>query len=305
MPASKWHDFGDGTAALIGGSNIGCIIQGDHAILIDAGLDADTAHRASREVTQMGGKIEAVALTHGHADHFGGAAWIERSFDAPVYAAPLEGAFATHPSLEPLMLYGGAAPIRELRGKFTLAREGVPVIHPLNPGPTQIGGIPLEVMALPGHSPSQIGFVFASDQNRQTCFCGDAVFPPATLARHPILFCADVDAWLETLQWLATSSYERYIAGHGDPVTDIRPLVESTSQRLHELRELVHETLKAAPQEPFDVLRAVATRYGIDFTAPQFFLLSLTAINAMLSSLQRADAAEVVMEHNRMLWYAK
>ena len=206
-------------------------------VLVDPFLSGNPLAPVSPE--EVG--ADFIVVTHGHADHFGGAAWIERSFDAPVYAAPLEGAFATHPSLEPLMLYGGAAPIRELRGKFTLAREGVPVIHPLNPGPTQIGGIPLEVIPLPGHSPSQIGFVFASDQNRQTCFCGDAVFPPATLARHPILFCADVDAWLETLQWLATSSYERYIAGHGDPVTDIRPLVESTSQRLHELRELVHE----------------------------------------------------------------
>lgn len=304
MPASRWIDFGDGTAALIGGSNIGCIIQKGQAILVDAGLDAGSARRASRKITQTGSKIKAVILTHGHTDHFGGAAWIARTFHAPVYAAPLEGAFAAHPDLEPLMLDGGAAPMRELQGKFTLAREGTPPVQPLTPGPTQIAGTELEIISLHGHAPAQVGVLYQG-KDGLTCFCGDAIFPPSILARHPILFCVDIDAWLDTLRWLAESSYERYVAGHGEPLRDIRPHAEATAQRLREIRGLVHKALKTAPQEPCDVLRAVAAHYGVDFTAPQFFLLSLTTINAALSSLQKSGAASVMMEHNRMLWRAQ
>jgi hypothetical protein len=51
-----------------------------------------------------------------------------------------------------------------------------------------------------------------------------------------------------------------------------------------------------------DVLRAVAAHYGVEFLAPQFFLLSLTTIRAALTSLQRQKEARIVMEENHLRW---
>mgnify|MGYP000157573434 CR=1 FL=1 len=290
--ATQWREVGEGNFALTGGSNIGVIVREGHAVIVDAGLDKDAAKKALRAVADVGAQAAALIITHGHADHFGGAGWLAQQAGIPVYAPPLEATFATQPLLEPLFLYGGAAPIAELRGKFTLARQGVETVIPLDTGMQEIAGMSLDIIPLPGHAPQQIG-VGAGD----TCYCGDAVFPEETLERHPILFCADMDAWLRTLEHLPTLRYARYVPGHGEPVQGITSLAERNAARLHEIRARVWESLRT-PQEA----HAVAAHYGVTFTAPQFFLLALTTIHAALTSLQAAGAAAVEMVENRMVW---
>jgi len=307
MPKSRWVDFGNSTFVWTGGSNIGFIVQGDRALMVDAGLDAVVARRAVRQFAGLDAELSGVVLTHGHADHFGGAPWIARRDGIPIFAPPLEGAFAAQPLLEPLFLHGGAVPFAELRSKFTLAREAVDAPRPLQPGPVTLQEIPVEIVALHGHAPQQVGVGYPADDqpdpDGRTLYCGDAVFPVATIKRHPILFCADMDAWLTTLASMPDLPYERFVAGHGEPVTDIAPLVDATAARLREIRSVTHAAL-AEPQEPYALLRAVAAHFAVTFAAPQFFLLSLTTINAALTSLQLAGEAEITMVDNRLLWRA-
>jgi glyoxylase-like metal-dependent hydrolase (beta-lactamase superfamily II) len=298
MPSTHWHDFENGAYALTGGSNIGVIAHDGRALMIDAGLDPDSARKALRRIEALGVEPVAVLITHGHADHVGGAGWVAERTGAAVYAPPLEGAFAQHPRLEPLFLYGGAAPVEELRGKFTFVEQGTGATHPLTSTTTEVAGIPLTVVPLPGHAPEQVGILAGG-----VCYCGDAVFPPDTLRRHPILFCADLDAWLATLERLPTLDADHVVAGHGAPVTDVAPLASATAARLREIRDLTREALHE-PQEPYAILRAVAAQYDVTFRAPQFFWLSLTTVQAALTSLQRAGEAEIVMRDNHVLWRA-
>ena len=292
---TSWLNFGAGAYALLGGSNIGVIACEGRAIMVDAGLDRSVSKKALREIEALGAHLEALMITHGHADHFGGAGWLaERGI--PVYAPALEGVFTTHPLLEPLFLYGGAAPIAELRGKFTLAQEAVPAIEPLAPGALALAGLSLEIVPLPGHAPAQMGVAYG-----EVLYCGDVVFPEETLARHPILFCADLDAWLETLTGLSDLPYTHFVPGHGEPVQAIATLAEANAARLREIRDQAWEAL-AEHHESAAVLRAVAAHFDITFAAPQFYLLALTTIHAALTSLQRAGAAAVEMEENRMVW---
>lgn len=294
MP-TDWLEVGAGAYALLGGSNIGVLAREGRAVMIDTGLERSASKKALREIENLGAQLEAIVLTHGHADHFGGAGWLaERG--VPVYAAPLEDAFAAYPLLEPLFLYGGAAPIAELLGKFTFARDAVPRITPLIPGSLELAGQPVEIIPLPGHAPAQMGVACGA-----TLYCGDAVFPQETLARHPILFCADLDAWLDTLALLPNLPFTCFVPGHGEPVRDITPLAVANAARLREIRGQVWAAL-AKPCEPAEVLRTVAAHFEVSFTAPQFFLLALTTIHAALTSLQREGVATVDVQANHLLW---
>ncbi len=113
---------------LKGGSNAGLVVVDGQAVLIDTGLDRDTAKKILRHVEALKVRLAAVVITHAHADHFGGAATVRARTGAPVYALGLEAAIIENPILEPLCLFS-ALPPAELRHKFTLA-EGCPVDHP-------------------------------------------------------------------------------------------------------------------------------------------------------------------------------
>lgn len=295
--ATSLHDLGNGTYALLGGSNLGLIIHEGKALLVDTGLDKDTARKALRAVEEKRARPVAALITHAHADHFGGAAWLAER-DIPIYAPPLEAAFVTYPILEPLFLYGGAAPIAELRGKFTLAQPA-PVAGLLAPGFQDYDALQVEIVPLPGHAPEQVGVASGA-----TFYCGDALFPPETLERHPILFCADLDAALETLARLPTLGYTWTVPGHGEPLADPAPLAAANATRLREIRARVWEAL-TTPQEPPALLRAVAATYSETFPTPQFYLLALTTVHAALTSLQRAGEAEISMKENLFLWRRK
>lgn len=294
--ASEWYDFNNGTYVYVSGSNIGFIVENGMALMIDAGLDRSSAKNALKAFETLDAKLAGIVISHGHADHFGGAGWVAQKYQLPVYAPPLEGAFAANPILEPLYLYGGAAPIAELKGKFTLAKRGVIAPQPLLLGPQVIEGIEIDVLPLPGHSPMQVGIAY-----KDSLFCGDVVFPAATLRRHPILFCSDLDAWLGTLSGIPDLTYKHYIPGHGEPEDDLVPLALGTESRLLELRRLTLQAL-TIPQEAGAVLRSVAASYDIVFTSPEYLLLAQTTIHAALVSLQRAGEAEIIITDNRMLW---
>ena len=95
--------------------------------------------------------LEAVFITHAHADHFGGAYLLQRRAEVPLYAPALEAAMMENPIIEPLYLFGGASPIKELRNKFTLAKP-CRVDHVVEePGVLEIGPFQVEVIPLPGH----------------------------------------------------------------------------------------------------------------------------------------------------------
>ncbi len=285
-----------GTYAILNGANLGAIVLPDgQALMIDAGLERDAAKKAWRALAGVAQRPAALLITHGHADHFGGASWFAQQ-GVPIYAPPLEGLYALAPILEPLFLYGGAAPIAELQGKFTLARQAIPAFERLVPGPLTLAGTTVEVIPLPGHAPQQVGLAWGD-----TCFCGDAVFPEETLARHPILFCADLDAWLETLARLPELGYTWYVPGHGPVITDMAGRAAANAARLREICALVWEALNT-PREAAEVLRVVAVHYDVSFSGPAFFLLALTTIHAALTSLQRAGEATVSVEENRLLW---
>jgi glyoxylase-like metal-dependent hydrolase (beta-lactamase superfamily II) len=289
--------FSPAAYQLRGGSNAGLIVQDGRAVLVDTGLDKDTAKKILRHVESLEVKLAAVVITHAHADHFGGAATVRARLGAPVYAPALEGAIVANPILEPLYLYSGAAPIAELRGKFILA-EACPVDRLLGPGETVIEGVPLKAIPAPGHAPNQM--MIASGD---ACFVADAVFAPEIAAKHVIPFYVDIDRTLASLAALSEldGQYAAFVPGHGAAVSTVTPWAAENAARLTEIRATVKSALERA-DDAARILKLTADRLGLAIGNPVTYFLTQTTILACLSSLQKAGEAAVGVVDNRLVW---
>lgn len=283
---------------LQGGTNIGLIADGPQALAIDAGLDRDAGRRVVRAAEELGVRITAVAITHAHADHFGGAAEIKRRTGAAVYAPAFEAAIIENPELEAYYLFSGAQPPAELRHKFILA-PGCRVDGRIEPGSQTLAGFTIEAIPMPGHAQNQMMIA-----RNDICFAGDAFFQPAVLDKYGIPFYVDIVRAQESLERLATLNghFTWFVPGHGPAITDIVRVAELNRQRIQAIREHV----RAALREPIaaeEVLAAVAGAMEISISAPAIYYLTFTTIHACLSALQAAGEAVVEVKNNRALWH--
>lgn len=283
---------------LRGGSNMGLVVREGKGLLIDTGLDKDSGRRALRVIDELGVTLEGVILTHAHADHFGGAQAIQRRREVTVYAPSLEAAMMEHPLIEPLFLFGGAAPIGDLRHKFTLAKP-CRVDQVIEPGPLQVGPFETTIISLPGHAPNQVGVAVGD-----VLFCADAVFPAATLQKHKVIFCFDLDEMLATLDRLHELEYAIFAPGHG-PVyaggEEIVSICAANRERLEEIRECVRAAL-TVPQETPALVQAVSDHFGLGLATATAYLLTRTTVLAALSSLERSGLVHPLVEENRLRW---
>lgn len=287
----------DSAYQLRGGSNAGLIVQDGLAVLVDTGLDKDAAKKILRLVEGLGLRLIAVLITHAHADHFGGAATVRARTGAPVYAPRLEAAIVANPILEPLYLFSGASPAAEWRHKFVLA-DACPVDGLLETGDTAIGGVPLKVIAAPGHAPNQMMIAGGG-----ACFVADACFAPEILRKHGIPFYVDVEQTVETLNRLSAldREYTAFVPGHGEATSEIGPWAAENAARLEEIRQTVAAALREA-NDLSGILQRTAARLGLQIPNPVVYTLIQTTILACLSALQKAGAATVRVVDNRLCW---
>ncbi len=283
------------------GTNLGLLVNEERraAVAVDAGLDRDTAKQLLAAARSTGVAIEAIFLTHAHADHFGGAAFLRERTGAPVLATDLEAAVIQNPLLEPLYLFAGGAPPAELRGKFLLG-QACPVDRVVTPGETLVlAGLECRVEPLPGHTPAQAGLGWGP-----ALFCGDAFFPAAVLAKHPIpVFAAPREA-RRTLERLVAPGYRWFIPGHGAAM-EREGLAEAgaaNAAALDRLTDAAREALRQGPRTLDDLQGAVADRVKARFETLSQVCLARLTVQAVLGELCDAGEVQPVCRDNRLLW---
>jgi glyoxylase-like metal-dependent hydrolase (beta-lactamase superfamily II) len=206
---------------LPGANNLGVIGSGDGgAIVIDTGIDKETGRALRKALERAKLQLRAIINTHHHADHVGGNSFLLRNLPSiEVYAPALEAALIENPLLEPTYLFYGARPIEALRNRWVMA-PGSPVHHRLGQAEAlqrgeglqaTVAGIELEVIALPGHSPAQVGVCYNG-----VCFAADGFLGQAVLAKHGIPYTHDVAAQLASLARLAARDEAFFVPGHGE-----------------------------------------------------------------------------------------
>lgn len=278
-----------------GAVNIGVIRNGGDAVLIDTGLDKDSGRKALRLLEEQGLTLKAIINTHSHADHFGGNAYLVRNSGAKVYAPSIESGIIQNPLLEPIYLFHGATPIRNLRNKFVLAKPS-PVDVVIEPGKLEVIGLELEIVPLPGHCYNQIGVLFDD-----VLFCADTVFSTRVLEKYRIPVVQDVKNHIETLEKLAESSHRYYIPAHTRPREDIKEITQKNLNTTHRIIEDIKKILET-PKSTEHVVSELASMYGLDLTVVQQYYLIQMTVMAYLGYLYDEKITEIEMSENNLYW---
>jgi len=279
-------------------ANIGVVKDGEKsAILIDSGLDDDTGKKVLRLLEENGLFPRAIINTHSHADHCGGNRYIKEKTGATIYAPEVESAIIQYPSLEPLYLFSGANPLKDLENKFLMAQPSdVDYVIKKDEKRLRFDEIELSIIPLPGHAPNQIG-VEADD----VLFCTDSLFSEDVLRRHKVPFYIDIDRTRETLRFLRDSQYKFYVPSHAEPRESLTELVDANLGAIDEVERYLLDKFHGRKTTE-QVLKEMCDHYQIKMKGTQQYYLMNTVAMAYLSSLHNRGKLKVDVRDNSLFW---
>ncbi|MDF2683163.1 MAG: fold metallo-hydrolase [Brevibacillus sp.] len=280
--------------------NVGLVIGSNGAILIDSGLDTQTAKKLKKGLDAIAQPLCAIIQTHAHADHFGGNAYLLGCWpETQVYAPPLEEAIIRYPILEPIYLNMGAEPLSDLRNKFLLAQASrVDHLLPLE-GEIEIDGVPFSILSLPGHSWQQVGVVCDD-----ICFAADSYLGEEILDKHKLPFLVDAHETIASLEKLQASSYKGYIPGHGPYTTSSQGAVTKNIELHYKIYAQIEELLQEESTLE-EALALLCERLHISIENASSFVLFRTAFMGYLVGLLKQERVAYRFVQNRWLWRIK
>jgi glyoxylase-like metal-dependent hydrolase (beta-lactamase superfamily II) len=279
-----------------GGVNNGVIYtERDGAILIDSGLNDTAARKVLRALAADGRSVTAIVTTHGHADHFGGNAFVVKRTGARVYAPTWDEAVLRYPLLQPVCLYAGADPPAALRGGFLLA-EPSPVDVVYDAGELTIDGMTLTAVSLKGHSGNQMGVLVNG-----IFFCADVVLPERVLERYKMPYLYSVRDHVASLERAVTVPHTRAVPGHGPTLEHVSTGVAPNAALVQHVAGLVLDLCRA-PATPEEVLAGVLDALDAAPADPAGFYLLHPTVFAFLTYLEELGHVRHAIERGRSLW---
>ena len=128
-----------------------------HCCIIDPGYEAE---KILRQVQALGLTVDAILLTHGHYDHIGGVARIQKAYQAPVYVHAADAAMLTSEK-ESMATWLANQPFDPVT-KFQTIQDGETI---------SIGSLSFHVLHTPGHTSGSVCY-----QCEDVLFSGDTLF---------------------------------------------------------------------------------------------------------------------------------
>ncbi|ODT06709.1 MAG: hypothetical protein ABS35_45550 [Kaistia sp. SCN 65-12] len=192
--------------------NVFLVESGDGWLMFDAG-----AGRFPEQVFDVLAEdgidpatIRHLFLTHGHADHSGGAASLRERLGLTVHAGAATAAMVASGDEEGISLgkakRGGVYPM-------DYAYRACPVDRVWQPGEARLfGGVSVEMIPTPGHSSDHVSYLVTTPRRRMLV-AGDALFHGGKVAIQDIADC-DIAAICESVRTLAALDFDTLLPGH-------------------------------------------------------------------------------------------
>ncbi|GGC74934.1 MBL fold metallo-hydrolase [Thalassobacillus devorans] len=278
--------------------NIGYVHNGEEGMIIDAGIDKSAIKKVIKGLKEHALPVTHLFITHAHADHYGGAQYLQENFDVLTIAPKFESAILENPSLEPLYLFGGNDPLDELKNKFL---EGPPVRidDQVGEGSFTFGTFDLETYLLPGHSYHQLAVkVF------DVLYAADSYFEAAQLEKHKIPYITDAALTIESLERLKEIPCDGAVPGHGKYETDFKTTVQKNIDYhvvlLTWLENYIDEHPNGVSHE--NIIAAMCDSFGVENNQLGQWLLYRTAVTAYLIGAVKEETISYAIEGNRWMF---
>ena len=225
-----------------------------HALVVDPAPAGAHIKRIQQVCADLGVSIAAILLTHTHFDHTEGAADLALATGAPIFAHNVQayrdyvqeqlshGEIEAADSIDNLVvlpLEVGEFGESEVLGKLADSEVFGKIEEPEKLGGFGKGSLPqLSVIALSGHSSDSVALLYKADKS---LLVGDVVFRHGpTVVYHPDGILKDYLDSLDALERIAQDGLvERFLPGHGYPITNMVSCIEATRQhRLVRLQQI-------------------------------------------------------------------
>jgi glyoxylase-like metal-dependent hydrolase (beta-lactamase superfamily II) len=245
------------------------LLHGERPALIETGPTStlETLEAGIRQAGLDPADLQAVAVTHIHLDHAGGAGALVRQFPhLEVYVHPVGAPHLIDPTKlvasagrlygdELSRLFGEVVPIPAER--VTVLHDGDQVI---------LGSRRLQAIDTPGHAKHHHAYWDPSSGDLFTGDIAGVALPGSRYVRAPTPPPElDLSAWQQSLQALRRLRPQRLLPTHFGPHTWVEDLLAKLEENLHGNLQIVQEALRAGEDEDAitERLRAEALR-GIE-----------------------------------------
>jgi len=206
---------------LIRGSRSNIYYLRDYKVLIDTGMPADAAQVLGvlRELEGAAPRLDLIMITHGHLDHVGSLAALQRETGARVLAARSEQQYIEGRRRLCGMPRSGLSGIvfRLMLYVLETAVQKYAPARVQEPWPDASARVPegILVLATPGHSPGSQSYYLP---RQGIVFVGDALSNAPALHLPQRAGCADHAQALRSAADIAAYDFDVCMFGHGEPL---------------------------------------------------------------------------------------
>ena len=258
--------------------------------LIDSGSDKDAGRKVRQILDKNGWTLKYIFNTHSNADHIGGNKYLQSQTGCRIFAKGIEADFTNHPILEPSFLYGGY-PVKELEHKFLLASESE--CEKLTEDCLPEG---FEMIELPGHFYDMVGFRTPDN----IVFLADCLSSEETLNKYKIGFIYDVEAYLNTLEYVKTLDCILFVPSHAAATDDISHLCQVNIDAVNEIADKICQLCVESVNFEL-LLKKLFDDYSLAMNFQQYVLVGST-VRSYLAYLKKQGRISAEFSDNMLLW---